>query len=82
VFHHLNKNELFGDQSVKKLHPVWAGHNKAVGSVDYVTVVHHLGSEWEPFAFKSLGLIQNENLVAEILESIRPFQNHPNSPMD
>jgi hypothetical protein len=82
VFHHLDKHKLFGDQSVKILHPVWAGYNKAVGPVNDVTIVHHLGPEWEPFAFEPLGLIQNKHLVAKILEAVSPFQNHPNATMD
>jgi hypothetical protein len=64
VFHHLHENELFGDQSVKELHPVWAGHNKAVGPVYDVTIVYHLGPEWKPLAFEPLGLIQNKYLMA------------------
>jgi hypothetical protein len=64
VFHHLHENKLFGDQSVKKLNPVWAGHNEAVGSVNDVTIVHNFGPEWKPFAFEPLGLIQNKHLMA------------------
>jgi hypothetical protein len=64
VFHHLHENELFGDQSVKKLNPVWAGHNEAVGPVYYVTIVNNFGAEWEPLAFEPFRLIQNEHLMA------------------
>jgi hypothetical protein len=73
VFHHLHEAKFFRDQFVKVFNPVWAGHNKAIAPSKHIGIVGNRHFDREPIAGPSLGLVENGNVMAQVMQTVRPL---------